>query len=248
MVILCVCKKRVKADISEELIIDNVNIQRKHCTKFLGVMIDEYLDFKEHIQYIKGKISRGLGILFKCRRLFTQKTLLTLYNSFVYPYMNYCINVWGRTFDSYLDPLVKLQKKAVRVIAGAQRNSHTDPLFKKLNILEFHKIYLYSVQLFVYKYHHALLPEIFNDFFTRNDSFHPQRFTRIGNYFIPPGARTSKRHVKVTGVLTHNFFLFRLNINCSYLSYKVSLRIFLIKNNIKIVVDEEGSRLIIMPD
>ena len=56
--------------------------------------------------------------------------------------MNYCINVWGRTFDSYLDPLVKLQKKAVRVIAGAQRNSHTDPLFKKLNILEFHKIYL----------------------------------------------------------------------------------------------------------
>ena len=74
-------------------------------------MIDEYLDFKEHIQYIKGKMSRGLGILFKCRRLFTQKTLLTLYNSFMYPYMNYCINVWGRTFDSYLDPLVKLQKK-----------------------------------------------------------------------------------------------------------------------------------------
>ena len=47
----------------------------------------------------------------------------------MYPYMNYCITVWGNTFKSYLDPIAKLQKKAVRVIAGQKRNSHTDHLF-----------------------------------------------------------------------------------------------------------------------
>ena len=201
----------------------------KDSTKFLGVMLDKHLDFKEHIQYIKGKISRGLGILVKCRRLFTHKTLLTLYNSFVYPYMNYCITVWGNTCDSFLDPIVKLQKRAVRVIEGAKRYSHTDPIFKKLKILKFRQIYLYSVQLFVFKYHHNILPHIFDDFFTRFTS-HSQRNILYRAPLVQNGK--SDRKIRVTGVRTHNYFTNRLNIDCSYLSYKVALRCFLITNDI----------------
>ena len=93
----------------------------KNSTKFLGVMIDKCLTFQDHIKYIKGKVSRGLGILYRCKRFFTHKTLLTLYNSFIYPYMNYCIPVWGNTYESYIDPLVKLQKRAVRLVAGVKK-------------------------------------------------------------------------------------------------------------------------------
>ena len=119
-----------------------------------------------------------------------------------------------------------------------KRNSHTDTLFTNLIILKIHQIYLYPANLFVYKYHHALLPDIFNNFFTRNNSFHSYN-TRGINNFRPPVARssTAARHIKVSGVRTYNYFLERLNINSSYLSYKVSLRIYLIKNKINDIED-----------
>ena len=206
----------------------------KDNTKFLGVIIDKYLDFNEHIQYIKGKISRGLGILYKCRRLFISKTLITLYNSFLYPYMNYCVSIWGNTYDSYLDPLIKLQKRAVRVLVGAERNSHTDPIFRKLRLLKLCQIYLYSVQLFMFKYHHQTLPDIFNDFFIRNSSFHDYN-TRSQNLLRlhKPQSAKSERIIRVMGARSYNYFDCRINIDCSYLSYKVALRICLINNDIK---------------
>ena len=228
-------KQRAKVNIYEELLVDNVKIEMKDSTKFLGVMIDKFLDFNYHIQYIKGKISRGLGIIFKCRRLFNKKTLLTLYNSFMYPYMNYCVSVWGNTYDSYLDPLAKLQKRAVRIVSGAHRNSPTDCIFKKLKILKLREIYIYSVQLFVFKYHHKLLPNIFDSFFALNSSFHSHE-TRSVSLYRPPRVQSSKaaRNLRVMGVRTHNYFESRLNIDCSFLSYKVALRIFLINNEIRI--------------
>ena len=205
----------------------------KDSTKFLGVIIDKYLNFNEHIQYIKGKISRGLGIIFKCRRLFTQSTLVTLYNSFLYPHLNYCISVWGNTFDSYLDPLVKLQKRAVRVIVGAKWSSHTDPIFRKLKILKFRQIYLFSIQQFVYKFRHRLLPSIFDEFFITNNSVHSHN-TRSQNNFRPHVLPTNiaERTIRVMGVRTQNYFANKLNMECSYLSYKASLRKYLVNNEI----------------
>ena len=150
--------------------------------------------------------------------------------------MNYCISVWGNTYDSYLEPLIKLQKRAIRVVVGAKRYSHTDPIFKRLRILKLRQIYVFSVQLFVFKYYHELLPSIFDDFFTRNRSFHAHS-TRSRDWFRPPLFKSAiaKRIIRVTGVRTHNYFESRLNINCSYLSYKVALKIFLIDNETSII-------------
>ena len=60
-------KQRSKVCLSEELHIDNVKINMVDSTKFLGIFIDQSLTFRKHILYIKGKISRGIGILYKCR-------------------------------------------------------------------------------------------------------------------------------------------------------------------------------------
>ena len=43
----------------------------------------------------------------------TQKNL---YYTFVFPYLIYCCGISGNTACSYLDPLIKLQKKCVRAI------------------------------------------------------------------------------------------------------------------------------------
>ena len=125
--------------VTSPLIIKDETIKRDHKTKFLGVILDEKLTWADHIFYIKGKIAKGLGIICKARKLLNAQTLRTLYYCFVYPYMNYCIDVWGDTCKSYLEPLVKLQKKVLRIISYSGFNSNVDNVFKKLEIMQIKK-------------------------------------------------------------------------------------------------------------
>ena len=72
-----------------------VSFSSRKFAKFLGVFIDDRLTWKDHIQYIKLKISRGLGVLCKARKVLNSATLLTLYYTYIYPYISYCIEIWG---------------------------------------------------------------------------------------------------------------------------------------------------------
>ena len=63
--------------------------------KYLGVIIDHKLKWCEHISYVINIVSKGLVIIFKARTVLYQKCLITLYNSFVYPCLIYCIEIRG---------------------------------------------------------------------------------------------------------------------------------------------------------
>ena len=128
-------RQRVRISLSTDLIINNVKIDMIERTKFLGFIIDQNLSFQSHINYIKGKVARGIGILYKSKPYFSFETMRILYNAFIYPYFTHCIEVWGNTYQSYLEPLIKLQKRAVRTIVGARKYAHTAPLFRELKLL-----------------------------------------------------------------------------------------------------------------
>ena len=98
--------------------IDGQPISEVNHTKFLGVIIDNKLNWSHHINYISSKVSKGIGIIIKGRKVFDQATLLSLYNTMVYPYLSYCVHVWGSAYDYRLNSICKLQKKAVRIIVG----------------------------------------------------------------------------------------------------------------------------------
>ena len=224
-------KQREKIWLNKDIIINKVRIELTEKTKFLGVIIDQYLSFFHHIQYIKGKVARALGILYKCRKYFNSNTLLTLYNAFVYPYYNYCISVWGNTYTTYLDPLAKLQKRAIRIIASTDRLAHTAPLFKTYNVLSLHKIYVYSVQLFLFNYYNDNLPQIFSSFYKRNNEIHDHS-TRQYNLFHVPCKRSfqASRSIRCSGVIIYNYFFGRLSMLSSFVEYKKELKKYLLMN------------------
>ena len=89
----------------------DISLNRVNFTKFLGVIIDDKLSFSRHISYIKNKISKGMGIIIKAQKYLNRKSFLDLYHAFVYPYLTYCIEVWGNMSNVHLDALVKIQKK-----------------------------------------------------------------------------------------------------------------------------------------
>lgn len=140
---------------------------------------------EQHIVNIKQKISKQYGILCRARRVLQTKSLITLYYSFVYPYITYCMEIWGRTFITYINALFLLQKKIIRTIAFAPYNEHTSPLFAKLEILPFEKLYEYRMIMFLYKYHNHTIPVVLNDLFVRNNQTH-NYLTRNANSFKVP--------------------------------------------------------------
>ena len=119
-------KRKISVDIS--LSIDSNVITEVNSTKFLGVFLDNKLTLKKHIDYIVAKLSRGIGLISKARKLLNADSLLTLYYSFLYPYLCYCNHVWGSTYITNLQKLIVLQKKIVRMISGSGYRDHTDPL------------------------------------------------------------------------------------------------------------------------
>ena len=71
-----------------------INIEQVCKAKFLGIIIDEQLNWKEHILYISNKISKAIGVIVKARSL-GKRALLSLYYSMIYPYLTYCCQIWG---------------------------------------------------------------------------------------------------------------------------------------------------------
>ena len=65
---------------------------------------------------MKNKIAKSNSILYKIRNFLDRNTFTHLYNSFVFPYLIYGIEVWGNTNAVHLDPIIKIQKKIVRTI------------------------------------------------------------------------------------------------------------------------------------
>ena len=84
-----------------------ISLERVTFTKFLGAIIDEKLSFTRHISYIKIEISKAMGIIIKARKYLNKKSLINLYHSFVFPYLTYCIEIWGNASDIHLDALIK---------------------------------------------------------------------------------------------------------------------------------------------
>ena len=138
-------------------------------TKYLGVFIDNKLNFKEHILTLENKIARSVGILSKVRYNFPLKTLLQLYHALIHPLLTYGIVVWGSTYPSYLSKLKTLQNKAMQIISGSHYRDEANPIYKKLEVLQTHDLYTYETTKFVHSCFYNLAPIPFIDFFTKVD-------------------------------------------------------------------------------
>ena len=70
-------------------------IERENSLKFLGVILDEHLTWKKHVQLIDDKVSKNVGVLYKASKLINSKCLQSMYFSFTHSYINYANIAWA---------------------------------------------------------------------------------------------------------------------------------------------------------
>ena len=126
-----------KVNYNIKLKIDNKDIKEMKSIKYLGVYIDCHLKWKEHILEVSKKLARGIGILLKLRHFVNLASLVQVYYSITYSFLTYGIIVWGNTYSNNLQPLIILQKKAIRIITFSDFRTHTSLIFKQLSLLSY---------------------------------------------------------------------------------------------------------------
>ena len=179
-------QKRLQ-DSTFNLLLNNKQLKREYCIKYLGILIDSHLSWKHQVEFIAGKIRRSIGILSKLRHHVDLNILLKLYYALIYPFLTYGIIIWGNTYESTLKPIFTLQKKAMRTITFSQFDSPSSPLFKSLQVIKFFDLVTFYIAIFMYKFHNELLPIAFHSFFTRVTNIHNYN-TRLAakqSYYLP---------------------------------------------------------------
>ena len=85
--------------------------------KYFRVIIDNKLTWHQHIENIKNKINKGLGILKKMCHFFQEDTLVSLFYAFLKPYIDYGSLTWEGTTNTHLLKLKRTLNKAMRIMA-----------------------------------------------------------------------------------------------------------------------------------
>jgi hypothetical protein len=116
---------------------------------FVSVVdVDEKLSLKRHIDFIKMKICKSLGILRKLKHTFPESILKILFHCLIQSYVSYCPIVWMSTFPSLLKPLFKVYNKA------KYRIQETNRSFVIL-LLDFESLYILSCACFIFSQLHG---------------------------------------------------------------------------------------------
>jgi len=155
--------------------------------KLLGVLFDEYLSFDPHISLVCSKVSKALFCINRIKNFIDQKSLLSLYYAMIHSHINYCLTIYGCANTTNLQRLRVKQKEAIRVICNAGYRDHTQPLFKKSNVLPIDELVKYVKLRFMHNYTHHKLPFSFEQTWLSNRDHNQVRVLRnADNLRIPP--------------------------------------------------------------
>ena len=159
--------------------LNNEFLKYSDTCSFLGVTLDNKLNFSNHIKSISSKLAKNTGIYYKIRENFTVEASLNFYYGFIFPFISYNIIVWGATYPTHLNPIIIQQKRFIRLMAGVERSAHTTPIFFKFKILKLLDVYRYFTLIYMF---HALKKGIYtvrHDRATRNSDMASSSFHRL---------------------------------------------------------------------
>ena len=149
-------KEKVKLDIK----IGIECIKESEEIRFLGVTIDNKLNFTPHFNKVYDKMKKGLNGLIMVKNQLSQKAKLNVYHSLIHSHLDYCAMIWiSNIKKKQLNMLKVIQKKALRVVFGTKYNAHTSGLFQSNGITKVENIFERDSLLLTFKYQNKSLPK-----------------------------------------------------------------------------------------
>lgn len=156
------------------LYIENNPIARVNCIKFLGVMIDEHLTFKHHVETIVKNIKSANGLLYSRRDYIPMSCRRNLFFSMIHSRVHYCIEVYANATWNVLQPLHVACNRVLRTLQGLSRFSNVKDLYVAYDVLPIHLLHKFCMAKLIYKCLNSnpAMPTVISAMFNLNHASH----------------------------------------------------------------------------
>jgi hypothetical protein len=165
--------------------IEGTNIEYVSSIKYLGVKIDNYLKFDEHIDYVIEKASTKISYLGRLSRILSKKSKILIYNCIVAPHFEYCASVLWGAGDVYLSKLQILQNRGMRSILNSKYDKPINEMLTELGWLNVKQKLALSIVVLIKKIINKEVPNYLCDEVQYSCNIHEHKTRRSTDFFIP---------------------------------------------------------------
>lgn len=228
---------RTKIECEENIKVDNQIIERVKQYKYLGVVIDENLNFNDHLDYIAKKMNKKLGLFNRIKDKLPLETKIIFYESIVAPHIDYCSSVFFIMNQSQIYRLQKIQNRFMRAILRAESRTHIREMLEVLEWKSINQRINFNVLKLLFRLENGDLPNYLDSILCTNREVHNYK-TRNTHFRLPLYSKSfSQRSLGYNGVKLYNslsnFYTLGELRELKYDNFLNLLNIF-IKDNISI--------------
>ena len=166
-----------------EIVVNGISIPYVNSTNYLGIILDNKLNFKDHVVNVVSKTKSKLSALRRLRQFLPEKTIHLIYKTKIEPSLEYANTVWLHTSMSNIKLIQRQQNLAARIIKNNfdYENTCSSELVSELKWLTCEKRQHYQSQLLMFKAVNGLAPDYINDIVLFNFETHDYRTRNINN-------------------------------------------------------------------
>ena len=172
-------------DTNFKLCMGDHEIEKTDNYKYLGIIIDDKLNWKPQINKLCSKLSSVCGVLSKVRHYLDRESLMLIYNSLFDSRLRYGILSWGTASDDSLAKLKVLQNRAVRFITFSPFRTSMSPLYSTLKIIPLEKQLFLQRAIFMHSLHYKNVPMALSTYCHQPQHNYGTRYKTSSNYVLP---------------------------------------------------------------
>ena len=197
--------------------------------KYLGLMVDRELKWKDQVSHVRKKC---LATLSRLRRLFPalpMSTRLMLYNALVLPYLGFCSSVWHQCSETLSTRIERIQNYAMRLITSSPPRTSSDELCSNLSWMTLQDRRRFRILCKVHRCLHHQAPDYLCSKFTLNLG----RTRGFGNVYLQrPQSEFYRKSFEYDGGKMWNSLPNHLKTISSPLVFKRLLHSFILQNGV----------------
>ena len=173
--------RKLKKVCHPSLFFNNNNVSQASSQKHLGLTLDNWLTFDEHLTNVSSKISKTIGLLWKLQNILPRPALLTIYKRFISPHLDYGDIIYDQTDNLSLhQKLESIQYNAALALTGAIRGISRENLYQKLGLESLQLQRWYRKLCCFYKIYNKQAPVYLTELIsTRNETHQTKHVANI---------------------------------------------------------------------
>lgn len=153
-----VIKNKITDNSEINVIINNTKLEQVSETKYLGIIIDDKLDFKKNLDYVVKKMSKKINFLSRISNKLTPITRTKIYTSIVASHIEFCSSILFLSNETDLKKLQLLQNRGMRILLGCNKYTSIKSMLDCLGWMTIKQRVNFNTIVLIYKIINNLLP------------------------------------------------------------------------------------------